>query len=119
MHLSTSDAFEIFTNEYHNQTGDNMKKFELFMEVKIRVEDQKGRCVPEVLSYQVYEGDDLDRKYSGYSKTQSLDGKTIVVTYPVKVTKKRNKAYSKLNELYHLFPEIKGDEGNFSSEEIS
>ena len=88
MHLSTSDAFEIFTNEYHNQTGDNMKKFELFMEVKIRVEDQKGRCVPEVLSYQVYEGDDLDRKYSGYSKTQSLDGKTIVVTYPVKVTKK-------------------------------
>ena len=41
MHLSTSDAFEIFTNEYRNQTGDNMKKFELFMEVKIRVEDQK------------------------------------------------------------------------------
>ena len=73
-----------------------MEKDEVFLEVKLGIDDSKYGQEPEVLSYQVYEGDELDRKYGGYSKESSLNGDVILVTYPVKITKLRNKKLSKL-----------------------
>ena len=52
----------------------------------------------------------MDRKFGGYSRESSLDGKTILVTYPVKVTKLRNKKYSKLTSVKE--PSLDGFEGN-------
>ena len=74
-----------------------MKKDEIFMEVKMRIGESKYGDEAEVVSIQAYEGDELDRKFGGFSRQSSLDGKTILVTYPIKVTKLRNKEYSKLN----------------------
>jgi hypothetical protein len=79
------------------QTGDNMEKGEVFIEVKMRIDKSKYRDEPEVISIQAYEGDEMDRKYGGFSKQSSLDGEIILVTYPIKLTKLRNKKYSKLN----------------------
>ena len=67
------------------------------MEVKMRIGESKYGDEAEVVSIQAYEGDELDRKFGGFSRQSSLDGKTILVTYPIKVTKLRNKEYSKLN----------------------
>jgi hypothetical protein len=74
-----------------------MDKGEIFVEVKMRIDESKYGDEAEVISIQAYEGDELDRKFGGFSRQSSLDGKTILVTYPVKVTKLRNKKYSKLN----------------------
>jgi|TARA_B110000196_G_C20956592_1_gene571892 hypothetical protein len=74
-----------------------MEKDEVFMEVKMRIGESKYGDEAEVVSIQAYEGDELDRKFGGFSRQSSLDGKTILVTYPIKVTKLRNKEYSKLN----------------------
>jgi hypothetical protein len=63
----------------------------------MRIDESKYGDEAEVISIQAYEGDELDRKFGGFSRQSSLDGKTILVTYPVKVTKLRNKKYSKLN----------------------
>jgi len=74
-----------------------MDKDQVFVEVKMRIDESKYGDEAEVISIQAYEGDELDRKFGGFSRQSSLDGKTILVTYPVKVTKLRNKKYSKLN----------------------
>ena len=74
-----------------------MEKDEVFMEVKMRIGESKYGDEAEVVLIQAYEGDELDRKFGGFSRQSSLDGKTILVTYPIKVTKLRNKEYSKLN----------------------
>ena len=74
-----------------------MDKGEVFVEVKMRIDESKYGDEAEVISIQAYEGDELDRKFGGFSRQSSLDGKTILVTYPIKVTKLRNKKYSKLN----------------------
>ena len=74
-----------------------MDKDQVFVEVKMRIDNSKYGQEPEVISIQSYHGDELDRKFGGYSRQSSLDGETILVTYPVKVTKLRNKKYSKLN----------------------
>jgi hypothetical protein len=89
--------------------GGNMDKDQVFVEVKMRIDDSKYGQEPEVVSIQAYEGDELDRKFGGYSRESSLDGKTILVTYPVKLTKLRNKKYSKLNAKE---PSLDGFEGN-------
>ena len=87
-----------------------MDKGEVFVEVKMRIDESKYGSEPEVVSIQVYHGDELDRKFGGYSRESSLDGKTILVTYPVKVTKLRNKKYSKLTSVKE--PSLDGFEGN-------
>ena len=74
-----------------------MEKEEVFVEIKMRIDESKYGDEPEVISVQVYHGDELDRKYGGFSRESTLDGKTILVTYPVKVTKKRNKKYSRIH----------------------
>ena len=73
-----------------------MEKDEIFIETKLRIDDSKYGQEPEVLSQQAYWGDELDRKFGGYSRESNLAGDVILVTYPVKITKLRNKKYSKL-----------------------
>ena len=74
-----------------------MDKDEIFVEIKMRIGESKYGDEAEVVSIQSYHGDELERKFGGFSRQSSLDGKTILVTYPVKVTKLRNKKYSKLH----------------------
>ena len=88
---------KMFISGHHNQTGDHMDKDEIFVEIKLRIGESKYGDEAEAVSVQAYEGDELDRKFGGFSQQSSLDGKTILVTYPIKLTKLRNKKYSKLN----------------------
>ena len=74
-----------------------MDKDQVFVETKLRIDDSKYGSSPEILSQQAYWGDEWDRKFGGFSQQSSLDGKTILVTYTIKLTKLRNKKYSKLN----------------------
>ena len=97
MWLILQEVSEIFNNECHNQTGENMDKDYIFVESKLRIDDSKYGSSPEVLSQQAYWGDESDRKFGGFSQQSSLDGRTILVTFPIKLTKLRNKKYSKLN----------------------
>ncbi len=87
-----------------------MDKDQVFVEVKMRIDESKYGQEPEVVSIQIYEGDELDRKFGGYSRESSLDGKTILITQIIKITKKRNKKLSKLTSIKE--PSLDGFEGN-------
>jgi hypothetical protein len=79
------------------RTGDNMEDNEIFVEVKMRIDESKYGQEPEILSIQAYHGDESDRKFGGSfssSIERSLGGEIKLVTLPVKITKLKNKKYS-------------------------
>ena len=73
-----------------------MDNSEIWVEVKMRIDESKYGQEPEILSIQAYHGDESERRFGGKMIERSLDG-ISKVTIPVKLTKLKNKKLSKLH----------------------
>jgi hypothetical protein len=52
-----------------------MDKDEIFVEIKLRIGESKYGDEAEAVSVQAYKGDELDRKFGGFSQQSSFYGR--------------------------------------------